>query len=261
MAPHTPYPYSAVRFIGYALPTTPASMVDVGDPNGAGSLAGTYPAHPATEADIAGRVEVMLNAVRTAQASLPADETDVLNVFVAPEFAWHSQQGPYLYRPEDSDPIDAALTQLAAAVPADEFPNWLFVFGSAISSCVADPQEIFARNTTKVRNKIVRDLSEAHLQAYGNIAFETLAMLDDFLQWCHAYPVVEIRNRALIVSNIPLDSPVASLGARTATTEKYFDSAEDFLLWDVTERDDVVTEQMTAYPHIDLVDPQVCAVQ
>ena len=36
MAPHTPYPYSAVRFIGYALPTTPASMVDVGDPNGAG---------------------------------------------------------------------------------------------------------------------------------------------------------------------------------------------------------------------------------
>lgn len=72
----TPFSYSAVRFIGYALPTTPASMVDVGDPNGAGSLAGTYPAHPTTDADIAGRVDVMLNAVRTAQATLlPAKPT------------------------------------------------------------------------------------------------------------------------------------------------------------------------------------------
>lgn len=244
--------YTSVRFIGYALPAAPSAMVDIGDPNGAGSLAGTYLAHANPEDDLAGRVAVMANAVRTARSHLPEGETGVLNVFVAPEFAWHGAQGPYLFTPDAADPADTALALLADAVPAAEYPNWLFVFGSMITSCVADPLEIFERNTTKVRNKIVRDLGEAFLQAYGNIAFETLAMLDDFLQWCHAYPVVEVRNRALIVSNIPLDSPVAELGARTATTEKYFDSAEDFVLWDVTERADVVTEQMTAYPHIDL---------
>jgi hypothetical protein len=38
------------------------------------------------------------------------------------------------------------------------------------------------------------------------------------------------------------------------TTEKYFDSNADFILYDVTGRTDVVTEQMTAYPQIDLTD-------
>ncbi|GAA1862155.1 hypothetical protein ACFQZV_13165 [Microbacterium koreense] len=243
---------TSVRFIGYALPTAPSTMVDIGDPNGSGSLAGTYRADADAHADVSGRVAVMANAVRTARAQLPADEEGVLNVFVAPEFAWHSPQGPYLFTPDAADPADDALAQLAAAVPADEYPNWVFVFGSMITSQVADTKEIFDRNSTKVRNKIVRDLGEAYLQAYGNIAFQTLAMLDDFIQWCHAYPIVEIRNRALIVSGTALDSPVAKLGTHTATTEKYFDSAEDFLLWDVTERQDVVTEQMTTYPHIDL---------
>lgn len=34
--------YERVRFIGYAIPTTPADMVAVGDPNGPGAVAGTY---------------------------------------------------------------------------------------------------------------------------------------------------------------------------------------------------------------------------
>jgi hypothetical protein len=34
--------YSAIRFIGYAIPTTPAAMVAIGDPNGTGSVSGTY---------------------------------------------------------------------------------------------------------------------------------------------------------------------------------------------------------------------------
>lgn len=34
--------YSTIRFIGYTIPTTPADMVAIGNPNGPGAVAGTY---------------------------------------------------------------------------------------------------------------------------------------------------------------------------------------------------------------------------
>lgn len=243
---------SRVRFIGFAIPTVPADQVPVGDPNGPGSLGGRYVALADRDADIAARVAVMLSAVRAAQAKIPAGETDVLNVFVAPEFFWHSPQGPYIIADGQADPADTALSQLSAAVAGPEFANWFFVFGSMITAAVADPDEIFARESTTVRNKVVYDLAQAYRQSYGNMAGKTFAMLEEFIQWCHGYPIVEVRNRALIVSGADLSSPGAQFQTRTATTEKYFDSAEDFLLWDVTGRADVITEQMTTYPHIDL---------
>ena len=34
--------YNKIRFIGYAVPTTPADVVDIGNPNGPGAVAGYY---------------------------------------------------------------------------------------------------------------------------------------------------------------------------------------------------------------------------
>lgn len=34
--------YSKLRFIGYAIPTTQAKLVSIGNPNGPGAVAGTY---------------------------------------------------------------------------------------------------------------------------------------------------------------------------------------------------------------------------
>lgn len=76
--------YRHVRFIGYAIPTTPADMVSVGDPNGTGSVAGTYRAASEFDDDVAGRIAMLKSAVDTARAALPDDDDPVLNIFVAP---------------------------------------------------------------------------------------------------------------------------------------------------------------------------------
>ncbi|HSS50077.1 MAG TPA: hypothetical protein VLX28_14160, partial [Thermoanaerobaculia bacterium] len=95
-------------------------------------------------------------------------------------------------------------------------------------------------------------LSRQWQVAYGPLQDMILDLLFNFMNTCQFYPCLEVRDRALIVSNIPLDSPNQALNAKTMTTEKYYDSGEDFVLYEVTGRKDVVTEQMTAYPYIDL---------
>lgn len=76
-------------------------------------------------------------------------------------------------------------------------------------------------------------------------------MLVNFIKNAHAYPVVEVRNRALVISSTPVGGVTEDFSGATAlTAEKYFDSNEDFLLWDVTGKP-VITEQMTAYPVLD----------
>ena len=94
-------------------------------------------------------------------------ETDVLNVFVAPEFFWHGPQGPYLHATGAPDPVDHILERLAAEFPPDEYPNWVFVFGTAVTAAADDPREVFSRATTTVRNGVVADLAHRYRQAQG----------------------------------------------------------------------------------------------
>lgn len=53
-----------------------------------------------------------------------------------------------------------------------------------------------------------------------------------FIKQCHAYPLLEVRNRALIVnhSHLGLDSPGRRFGVTAMTSDKYFCSNEDLLL-------------------------------
>ncbi|GAA3634460.1 hypothetical protein GCM10022200_17120 [Microbacterium awajiense] len=240
-----------VRFIGYAVPTTPADVVAVGDPDDTGSLAGTYRALGDRDADIDARVAVIKAAVDRAREVLPADEPDVLNVFVAPEFFWHGVHGPYVHGPADPDPADVILDRLTAALPPDEYPGFLMVLGTVITTKVADIDSVFASQSTRVRNDVVRALGEAWNSVTGPMQTVVADALINFIKNCHAYPDVEVRNRSLILSAHPIDGILEPIGAHAVTTEKNFDSNEDFLLWDVTGKD-VVTEQMTAYPVLDL---------
>ena len=244
--------FAHVRFIGYAIPTAPAMVVPLGNPDRGSAMGGTYLGLADTAADVGGRISVMRAAVHAARDALPAGETDVLNVFVAPEFFWHGPQGPYLHATGAPDPVEHILERLTAEFPPEEYPNWVFVFGTAVTAVADDPREVFSRPTTRVRNGVVADLAHRYRQAAADDAAKVFDMIDDYLQWGHAHPVVQVRNRALIVSATPLGSAGASFAAHTATTDKVFDSAEDLVLWDVTGRDDVVTEQMTAHPYVDL---------
>lgn len=195
--------YEKVRFIGYAVPTTPADMVAVGDPNGSGAVAGTYRGTDDFAADIAARAGFLKTAVDTAKAALPSGDEGVLNVFLAPEFYWHGTMGPYVHKPGDADPGDEILSLLQSLFPAAEYPDFLLVLGSVISAEVGDIDTVLASSTTTVRNDIVRALGEGWNAADGPLADVIFDMFVNFVKNAHAYPEVEVRIRALIISATP----------------------------------------------------------
>lgn len=246
--------YSTIRFIGYTLPTTPADMVAIGNPNGPGAVAGTYLGNADLATDISARIAVLKNAVDAAKSQLPQNEAPagVINLFMAPEFFFHGLQGPYVFDTKSNDPVVAILKELALVFNATDYPNWTFIFGSAITAKVDNIEKIYAANSTTVRNAVVEALSKQWLAAYGPLNGVIFDMLVNFIKNCHSYPSLEVRNRALIISNIPLDTPLATLNTNNMTSEKYYVSNEDFLLYEVSGNPNVITEQMTAYPYIDL---------
>lgn len=243
--------YKKIRFIGYAIPTTPAELVPIGNPNGPGAVAGTYLADPDTETDISNRISILKNAVDTAKDKLPSGETDVINVFVAPEFYYHGTQGPYIYSESSEDPVDALQQQLAEMFNAIDYPNWTFICGSVITAMLKDIDEVFDSNSVKTRNSVVQNLSQQWLTSFGPLKDVIFDMLVNFIKNCHSYPNCVVRNRVVIVSNISIRPLEVDNPTNLMTTEKYYVSNEDFLLYDVTGKQ-AVTEQMTTYHPIDL---------
>ena len=159
--------------------------------------------------------------------------------------------GPYLYAPGEPDPAEVIRAELERLFPLEEYPDFLFVFGSALSAEVGDIDVVLSSSSATVRNTAVRALGECWRNADGPMGLVVLDTLVNFIKNAHAYPLVEVRNRAFVLGPGPFDGIVEQLGDRSLTTEKYFDSNEDFLLWDVTGKA-VITEQMAAYPILDL---------
>ncbi len=243
--------YKKIRFIGYAIPTTPAKLVSIGNPNGPGAVAGTYLANPDIQTDMNNRIAIMKNAVDIAKSQLPAGENDVINVFVAPEFYFHGTEGPYIYSTPSEDPVETLRQQLLATFNANDYPNLTFICGSAITTMIKNIDEVYGSTSAKTRNSVVQNLSEQWLASFGPLKDVIFDMLVNFIKNCHSYPNCEVRNRSVIVSNIPIRTPEVDNPTNLMTTEKYYVSNEDFLLYDVTGKQ-VITEQMTAYPTIDL---------
>lgn len=242
----------SVRFIGFAIPTVPADMVDVGNPNGPGSVAGTYRALASNDSDIAARADIIHAAVDRAFAQIPNNDPSVLNVFVAPEFYWHGTQGPYAFAPGETDPITTIFDALTSRLTADKYPNTLFILGTAISTQVEDLDEVLSNPEIVIRNELVKTIGEAWRHSTGAQKAKVFSLLETFIEFAHANPKLEVRNRALIISTAQAHSIGGNNFTNTAvTTEKYFASNEDFLLWDVTDKS-VVTEQTVSYPVLDL---------
>jgi len=243
--------YNKIRFIGYAVPTTPGDVVDIGNPNGPGAVAGYYLADANIYKDIDARIAIMKNAVDTAAANLPAADGTTLNLFVAPEFYFHGVHGPYVYTKESSDPTIYLKQQLEATFINDTYKDWTFVFGSCISTLVKDIDVVMASGSAITKNSVVKNLSQNWLDSYGPLNGVVFDMLINFVKNCHAYPNCEVRNRSIIVSNAQVSTPDGAVSANAMITEKYYCSNEDFLLYS-TNKSKVITEQMVAYPIIDL---------
>ena len=93
---------------------------------------------------------MLKSAVDTARAALPDDDDPVLNIFVAPEFYWHGQMGPYLYAPGEPDPAEVIRAELERLFPLEEYPDFLFVFGSALSAEVGDIDVVLSSSSATV---------------------------------------------------------------------------------------------------------------
>ncbi len=102
--PITAAHYKRIRFIGLAIPTTPANLVACGDPNGQGMVGGSYLGHEDFGTDMRARVAVLQAAAAAALKALrgerdgeggqgEGEEDDVLTVFMAPEFFFHGDEG------------------------------------------------------------------------------------------------------------------------------------------------------------------------
>ena len=244
--------YDRIRITGYAIPTTPGGVVDIGNPNGPGSVAGYYLGSEDFETDIQARIDILKAAVDTAKAKITGDDTGVINLFVAPEFYFHGLSGPYIFEDEANDPIITIREKLTGTFNSTDYPNWMFVCGSVISTHVKDPARMFASESVKSRNNIVKTLSQEWRNSFGPLKGVIFDMLINFIKVCHSYPNCEIRNRSVIINNMGINPPQNSDVCKVMTTEKYYCSNEDLLLYDTESNQQVVTEQMTAYPVIDL---------
>jgi hypothetical protein len=243
--------YSKIRFIGYPIPTSPEGLNLL---DNTGIIAGTYRAHEDIIADITQRVKLLQDTVGIAKQALPAgeDPQSVLNVFVAPEFFFHGALGPYVFPGGVQDPGAIILEQLKVAFPGPDYANWMFVAGTAITAQVDNIQNVFAAPSTAARNEIVKVLANQGQKTFGRMGAVVLDLLNTFIQACQASPLVVVRDRALIVSNILLDSPRGPLNSNAMTSDKYFVSLLDLVLTPSDPNANVVTQQMAAYTAIDL---------
>ena len=62
-------------------------------------------------------------------------------------------------------------------------------------------ERVYAANSTEVRNAVVEALSKQWQNAFGPLKDVVFDMLVNFIKNCHSYPNMEVRNRALLVSN------------------------------------------------------------
>jgi hypothetical protein len=195
---------------------------------------------------------------------------------MAPEFYFHGLLGPYVFSPAaattsylqpqeeaersadsplevtPNDPMIEIQRQLTAAFNNKAYPNWMFVFGTAITAEVRNISNALYDEQTQVRNRVVQLLAKECLSTFGTVRGSLIGMIQDFIATCHAYPVLMVRGRAPIHSNI--GTPPGKLPTDQMTTEKFSMSSEDLVLYDpnggaVTK---VITEQMVAYQMIDL---------
>lgn len=246
--------YLRCRFIGYALPTGPSQDRLILSKY----LVGNYLGAADVEQDLSARIAILKNAVDTAKQALPVDEDIQLvnNIFMAPEFYFHGPLGPYIYRHADEDPAELALKMLAQTFTPQEYPNWTFVFGTMISAKVANIDAVFQSPAVKMRKRLVESLALNAEAEFGNARSVTEQILNNTITDLRANPAIEVRDRALVLSNLGLQMLSQPQTHEKLTTEKYFLSPIDFVLFETTNQD-VVTEEMVAYPHIDLSDGDV----
>ena len=266
----TPTQYTKIRFIGFTIPTTAKNVIPVGDIDGKGSFAGDYVGDSVTSKDIQNRVNILMEAIKKAKAAIDAngsnDNSNVINVFVAPEFFFHGIHGPYLWnnKETDVDPIQQAITDLKKQLTTKDYSNWIVVAGTMatlnIKSETKDGTiaEIIAKHTNQnsvIKNDYSKYLDEMIKGKEGK-AKKTASTIESFIEdgskSTPPEPQELIQNRAIVIDNI-YDTQVQ----QDFSVQKENMSNEDLslLTHDSTGQvgtDTSIMEQMSNYPTLNL---------
>jgi hypothetical protein len=243
--------YTDVQFIGYAIPSIPLLVGDVGDPNGAGFVEGRYIGIDPTAADIDARIELAMNAIRQTISSGAVDSSaSTLKIFVMPEFSFRGTRGAYNSDRPGVDYFTYFRTRFAKEVAGAAFDGWLFVVGTIVNTA-ADyvPGQNRKRDLkARVREDLGIALGNAWQYADANhdeaLASFVFKMLVAYTQYAHDDPIYEVTDRSFVVAGGRPDATYPE----GLSVEKKFVSNEDFVLNLYTN---AFAEDDVAYPDID----------
>jgi len=238
--------YSCVQFIGYAIPSTPLIITDIGD--GPSFMEGRYIGIEPASKDISARIALTMNAVQQTMEKGGVDRSpSTLKIFVMPEFTFRGARGAY-----DAEVYFTEFrTQFAECVVGNpDYEGWLFVVGTFVNA-VGD----YVRGTdpkrdleARVREELAMALAHAwqYCSTHDDPALETIISdtLRRYTKYCHLHPIYEIADRSYVVAGGQPDPDYRD----GLSIEKKFISNEDFIL---NIHSNAYAEEQTAYPDID----------
>lgn len=243
---HAVTTYTDVQFIGYAIPSIPKQVADIGGPDSPGYVEGRYIGINPEAADVEARIRLIMDAVGETLKSGAVDEREsTLKIFLMPEFLLRGKQGAY-----DAAEFTRFRDEFSRRVARPEYEGWLFVAGTIVNTA-ADYQrgESTARDlNAHVRETLAVALADAwqHANNTGDadLAATTFQLLNTYTNYCRQHPVYEVTDKSYIVAGGAPDPDYP----QGLSVEKKFMSNEDFVL---NFYKNAYCEEQAAYPPID----------
>jgi hypothetical protein len=242
-----PKTYSHVQFIGYAIPSIPLSLADIG--HGPILVEGRYIGINPAVADIDARIALAMKGVHHAQGSHAVDQSaKTLKIFMMPEFTFRGKRGAYDNAPPIINYFTYFREEFAKCVAGPDYQDWLFVVGTIVNTVdyvrmSGTPQDEKAR----VREEVAIALADTWQYCEKNNDPELEAFvfstLKAYTKYCHDHPIYEVTDRSYVVAG----GPKAAVYGEGLSVQKKFISNEDFVL---NLYMNVFNEESCAYPQV-----------
>ena len=236
--------YDSVVFSAYVVPTIPLLSGAVGDPDGAGYVAGEYVGLEDPKEDIKARMRLVAAAADQVYdlAIQTRDDPSILHIFMIPEFFFRGKTGAYESSPQhDLINFGAKLAREVADQP--KFANWMFVFGTVLHSDMAAAADQ-KRKKAEAREDLVRAIVRAYEASPDDetrdFVFGLLTQVTEFAQ---SHPLAIVRNSCYIYKQQSSEWP------KGLHVDKRFVSHEDFVISYYSPLS--YSEMNVAYPYVD----------
>jgi hypothetical protein len=236
-----------------------------------------YKGDPVHRTDVAERCTAMIEAIQNVTPRVVPD-TDVLKIFMAPEFYWRGPAGAY-----PVDEIEPIVPKLRAESDKLDYADWMFVFGTAIGQQqhggttvgseivhktypypfklerVSDSEVIMKPDGTEVLEPPVgwrvRQGTKTALitNVVTNVKWKQYTLtLAPSIAWITGDATIEKRKFEVLAITPPLSLLVTSLRVKSETCSQIPRTAVGGKLWKIVQGG--VTSEITACARIGLTD-------